>query len=183
MPSAAIIREASSCPPAVNGNKQCPQSDIERRERGTYSPKWGVSIREPWRRGGGKSQRGHQRHQENKALYTNWAKLILAHRDWSSEHRAYTGLHQILCVYIIASSLAVFMGLLSVAKSVCFWFSCLLLDFSSCCWFSLSNFDVMLFVLSCILFCCCLLEACSFLRRDRKGMDPDGRELGRNKEE
>lgn len=28
---------------------------------------------------------------------------------------------------------------------------------------------------SSILFCCCLLEVSSFLKRDRKGVDPDGR--------
>lgn len=44
---------------------------------------------------------------------------------------------------------------------------------------------MMIFVLSYMLFmfCCYLLEACSFLVRDRKRADPDGREMERNWEE
>ena len=44
-------------------------------------------------------------HQENKALWIKWAKLIRAHRNWSSKHRASTRLHLVLCTYIMAYSL------------------------------------------------------------------------------
>lgn len=55
---------------------------------------------------------------------------------------------------------------------------CLLLGF---CWFTLFNFNVMVFVLSYfifVMFCCCLLETCSFLRRERVDGRGDGEELG-----
>ena len=43
------------------------------------------------------------------------------------------------------------------------------------CWFALSSFNVMVFVLSFIfvMFGHSRLEVCSFLMRDRKGVDPD----------
>lgn len=51
---------------------------------------------------------------------------VWAHRDWSSKHRAYTGLHQVLCVCIIAVSLA-FLWDSWPWEWVGLWLSCLLL--------------------------------------------------------
>lgn len=49
----------------------------------------------------------------------------------------------------------------------------------SCCWFSLSNFDVVFFLILAyyiyfVVFRGYLLEVCCFLRRDRKGVNLDG---------
>jgi hypothetical protein len=56
---------------------------------------------------------------------------------------------------------------------------CLFLAFFSFCCFALSNFNEMILLYSIlfyfVMFCCYLLEACSFLRRDRKEVDLDGR--------
>jgi hypothetical protein len=52
----------------------------------------------------------------NKALQINWGKLLRICRDWSSKHKAYTGLLQFpsSSAYIIGFWFGVFMGLLSV---------------------------------------------------------------------
>ena len=69
----------------------------------TPSPRPG----EPQGRGGRKSgrSRGDGRHQEKKALWINIRKAHTNSQRWNSMHRACLGLYQVLCVYIMASSL------------------------------------------------------------------------------
>lgn len=73
-----------------------------------------------------------------------------------------------------------FMGLLSVwmSESLIFVSSLGALSFVLVCLVQLQydGFCFLLFItLYSLMFCCYLLEACSFLMRDRKGLDPDGR--------
>lgn len=88
-----------------------------------------------WRRGGRKNVRatGNGEHQENKSLQINYGSLIGTHKDWSSKHGAYTGMNQVLCIYIIVFSL-VFSWDTWVCEWACLWFECLLLGLFSFCW-------------------------------------------------
>ena len=63
------------------------------------------------------------------------------HGDWSSKHRAYTGLYQVLCVYTIDFSSGLSWDSW-VCEPVGLWPLCLILG-SLPCWFTLSNIDVM----------------------------------------
>lgn len=105
-----------------------------------------------------KSQRG-QRAQENKVLQSR------AHRDWSSKHRASTGPHQVLCTRYSFS--LIFLWDSCMCEQMGLWFLCLLLGFFSFCWCALSNFNVMVFILSyCILLC--LLSLRSLFQREKR---------------
>ena len=88
------------------------------------------------------------------------------------------GLYQYLYTYIIASSLG-FLWDSWVCRWIDLWFLCLLLGLLFHLFIALSSLDVMVFVLSYYTLFChvgwCLLKACSFLMRDRKGVDSEGR--------
>lgn len=65
---------------------------------------------------------------------------------------------------------------------------CVLLGPFVSCWVALSNFSVMGFLPCLGAFCfvmlgCCLLETCSFLKGDGKGVDRGRREMGESQEE
>lgn len=72
-------------------------------------------VREPHRRRRRKNVgvRRNGGHQRSKALWAREARHIWAHRAHSN-HKAYSGPHQILCVYITAFRLVFFYGLLSL---------------------------------------------------------------------
>lgn len=103
-------------------------------------------------------------------------KVCLTHRDWSSKQRLCTGLHQVLCVFVMTQFR--FMGFPNVGTG----------GSDSCtfpgllCWVALSNFEVMVFVLSYyILFLYVLLlslRSLFFLMKDRDGVDSNGRGKG-----
>lgn len=73
-------------------------------------------LREPYGRGSRKSLRvrGDRGQEVNTAYWTNWPKIIGAHRDWSRMHWPCKSPHQVLYIFIIAINLVFFMGLLSV---------------------------------------------------------------------
>lgn len=97
-------------------------------------------------------------------------------RNWSSKHRAYMILHQVLFVYIIAFYLSVFMGLLNMRKSESLILESalfLLLRFPVRFWYD--GFCLILLYSYVAMFGCYVLETCSFLMSKRKGVDPEGR--------
>lgn len=143
--------QRSSPPPAVNGNKYKDPQQTLCRERilGTLSLNWDVTInsfplgiREHWKRGGRKDirTRGHEGHQETKPFKSTWAKLVWTPRCRGSMHRACSSLHQVLCIYLMASSLAVVWY-----SWVCSWVSAPSLGLFSFCLLLLFNSVVIVF--------------------------------------
>ena len=119
------------------GTNRDPQPDVVQRmrDRGTFSSKWDFSIKGFLQGSGNSMQEGKRksvkareggRHQDTRLSISTWSKLIWTHRDWGSKHRACTGLHQVLCVYIMTSSL-VFLWDSWMCEWVCLWFLCLVL--------------------------------------------------------
>ena len=98
--------------PATDRNKyRDPQPDTTQRVRdlGTLSPKWmSLPNASPQSSGNRREDeaervltaRRDRGHQDNKTLWISKCKWT--HRDWSSRHRAYTGLH----IYTISLRLA-----------------------------------------------------------------------------
>lgn len=136
-------------------------------------------FRESQGRGGRKIVRPREGrgNQEKKDLWFNKAR----HMRFQQAQVLY-GFVQIHCVDTIAFSL-VFLCDSWLWEVVILSFLCLLLEHFSSCWVVMFNFDMIVFAsFYCILFhmlVCCLLEACPFPMRDRKGMGPDGRYVGK----
>jgi hypothetical protein len=122
--------------------------------------------------------RGHEGQDESTALWINRARHIQAHRERDSKHGACMALPQALWTHAIAVSL-VFYGIPD-------WEPVGLSDSRACPWDSSSpvglpsptpiwSFLLHLIIFYFVLFGYCLLEACYFLTRDRKGVDLQGR--------
>jgi hypothetical protein len=97
----------------------------------------------------------------------------VTHRDWKGKHRAYMGLYQFLCVYVMAVDWCIFRTLISGTGCIS--------DSFACCWVSFLPIGVlcpnlMWGILPCligfcfVLFGCHLLEAYFFLKRKWKGI-------------
>lgn len=117
-------------------------------------------------------------YQENKVLYISWAKLLWTCRNWNSNDRAYSALHQVLCICIITFRLG-FIRLWNMwtSESLILVLSLGALFLLLVCFVFLHAMD---FVISYYLmvFGCYHLEVCYILMRDKSGVDPDGRESG-----
>lgn len=110
------------------------------RDFGTFSSKWGVSIKSfPMKfgercGGGGRNSMICRESGDNKKTSPSksaWPKLIWIYRDWNHMQRVFTGLHQLLQGCIMASRL-VFLWEREVCKWEGLWDLCLLLGSFSC---------------------------------------------------
>lgn len=126
------IREASSC--SRRNKSRDPPADITTQRAWSTQPY--IRCLHPFLPI--KAQRTPQKsvrarldggHQESKAFYINWAQVIWTHRVWSSKHRAYMGLDQILYIYTTAFSL-VFLWNSWVCEQPGLWLLCFLLGSS-----------------------------------------------------